>query len=51
MSITQQIRELNEKGICTRGFGTFGCACPECLEKMRVFGEKLIKELQEDLTQ
>lgn len=40
-NIAKKISELNEGGVCTRGWGTFGCACPACFDLIR----ERIKEL------
>ena len=42
--IVDLITRLNEQNICTRGVGTFGCACSKCTAEMESLVDDILKE-------
>jgi hypothetical protein len=46
--IVSGIAVANRNGICTKGFMTFGCACPDCIEEMHRCLDRLEAELSDN---
>ena len=48
-SISSAIAVANRNGVCTKGYMTFGCACPGCIEETHKFRDELLLELGKEI--